>query len=177
MDYNLIPKSDKWILKGNVCYIKHYVKIPILKVCDDYIWVFLDKRIHKSVIKLTKILSENGVEFYFRSPSIFFETDNKFIEDNINNYLMSFINPHFFDGFKKINFSLIDNLVSLLVKTEYSNELFNKIYDKSVKLVNMNFYDYHSMRTIWTYCSREDIRDDFLKIKRDIKISKLFFNI
>ena len=62
--------SDAWKVGKNQLTYKKYVNIPICYIEDDTVYVFLDKRIVKPVLKITKKLIELDVEFYFTTPEL-----------------------------------------------------------------------------------------------------------
>lgn len=178
MDLNsLIPDrfrplhNPTWIAKGNFLYFKKLELIPICFTKDDVVYIFLDARISKQVIKLTEHLICLKAEFYFLTP----EASNPagvidFNEKVIKNYLLSYAKKEFFNGFKSINFDIISNMVKWTEK-ENCFDLVRDIYNNVLKVVNHQSWDYYTNKRHFDYC--QDIREEFQSLYRDIQISKI----
>ena len=68
MDLNdLIPDKlrPNWIIKGKFLMFKKHENIPICFIEDDVVYIFLDVRIPKQVILITKHIVNQNIEFYF----------------------------------------------------------------------------------------------------------------
>jgi len=176
---NLIPDrfrplhNPTWVVKGQFVMFKKYEYIPVCFVKDEVVYVFLDGRIVKAVINLVKHLISLGVEFYFTTPEIsnpkgIFEED--YNDKVIKHYLYSHAQVEFFDGFRKIDFDLIDNMVKW---TEKEN-CFDKVkanYESISKKVERKEYDYFSNNYSYEY--KDEIREEFQSLYRHIQISKI----
>jgi hypothetical protein len=176
---NLIPDKFRplhnptWVVKGQFVMFKKYEYIPVCFVKDEVVYVFLDGRIVKAVINLVKHLISLGVEFYFTTPEIsnpkgIFEED--YNDKVIKHYLYSHAQVEFFDGFRKIDFDLIDNMVKW---TEKEN-CFDKVkanYESISKKVERKEYDYFS--NSYSYEYKDEIREEFQSLYRHIQISKI----
>lgn len=172
--WKIIPNDDKWIISKNIVYIKYLAKIPILVKKGDDIFVYLDMKIYKFVIKLVKILNDNNVEFSFRSTMIWF--DHKFSDEdihhlNIKQFLVNICDAKFFDGFTKIGFDFTKSLTNYIAKYQCHDE-FKRIYEYQKGIVTKKTYDYWTNRSEYEY--REDIRDYISTLEREIKINMLF---
>lgn len=169
---DLIPDNNKsWSIKDKYLMFKKYDNIPVCFIDGDIVYVFLDAKIHKVIIKITKHLMSLGHEFYFTTPLLSIpkriENLNKMV---IENYFRSYSNKYFFRGFNDIKFDLIYNMVKWTEK-EDCFDLVKEIYDKTEKEVNRENYDYYSNRSYHEY--DEDIRESFRGLYRDIQISKI----
>jgi hypothetical protein len=176
---NLIPDKFRplhnptWVVKGQFVMFKKYEHFPVCFVEDEIVYVFLDKRIVKPVLNLVKHLTNLGVEFYFTTPEFSNPSGIKEEEYNdkvIKHYLYSFAQIEFFNGFRNIDFDLIDNMVKW---TEKEN-CFDKVkanYELIHKKVQRKDYDYYSNKYSYEYV--DEIREEFQSLYRHIQISKI----
>lgn len=167
---NLILDSN-WIVKSNFLMCKKYINIPLCYIEDDVYYIFLDLKIVKQVLKLTKYLMNMNVEFYFTTPEYSnpkVEIDNNLV---ISHYLFSYSRPEFFYGFHKIGFDLIRNFTHWMEKGNCFH-LLKENYDIILKkVVNKNWYDFYSSTHI--YDCELDIREEFSVMYRDIQINRI----
>lgn len=168
----VIPdSSDSWHLKGEFLFYKKIHLIPTCTIIDGVYYVILDARIHNQVLKVTKKLMKLKTEFYFTTPLI---SDPSGVENFnskvIENYIHNWANKYFFQGFRKIDFDLIYNMVKWTEK-ENCFDLVKEIYDKYEKIINQDYYDYYANKRFFKY--DEEIRDAFTGLYRDIQISKI----
>lgn len=163
--------STAWKVGKNQLTYKKYVNIPICYIEDDIVYVFLDKRIVKPVLKITKRLLELDVEFYFTTPEL---SNPKGVEDHknaiIHHYFRSYIQKEFFKGFEDIQFDVIRNMTAWANKEDCYN-LIKENYEVIKKIVNRQNYDYYS--NIKKYEYPQDIRDDFDRLYREIQINQI----
>jgi hypothetical protein len=169
---DIVPdRSDSWkVSKGSLLY-KKYVWLPICSYDEDLLIVFLDRRMHKAVIKVIKRLMLLDVKFYcvcidFSSPKGVLD----FHEKNIRHCLLSYASEEFFNGFEKIGFDLIKNMTDW-AEMQGCFELIKECYIEAKKEVNRNYYDYYSSKYIYEYPS--NIRDNFDMIYREIQINRI----
>jgi hypothetical protein len=90
---------------------------------------------------------------------------------NIENYLKNYAIPVFFDGFDKIGFDIIENLILYSSSTnsfEHIREILNLVNNE----VQSKYFDYYSKKDIYN-TKREDIRERFNNLWRDIQIQNL----
>ena len=76
----------------------------------------------------------------------------------------------FFKSFKEMEFDFISNMV----KWSEKNNCFDKIkpiLDKVISRINNNYYDHFSGKFIFDH--KEEIRDTFKSMHRDIQISRI----
>ena len=172
MDLNdlILDNSDNWSISGDILHYKKIIKIPVCYIdLNDVVWIFLDARIKKIVIRLVGKLLKEGKKFYFAYP----DSSNpsgifRYHEKVIHHYLYTWIRGEFNDGFNKFDFDYIGNLVEW-VKEEGKFEELKKIYDELKKEVNRNWHDWQTKGRVYEY--PEHIREEYLTIWRDIQIS------
>ncbi len=176
---DLIPEkfrpihNSNWIVKGKFLMFKKIEHIPIAYLEDDTVYVFLDVRIVKEVIRLVKYLVNSNIEFYFTSPKM---SDPKGVDNYkdhiVSHYIYSYSNKEFFYKIRNIdNFDFIQNMVNWC-KKEKCLDLIKINYDLISNRVSKESYDYYSNRSYFTY--DEEIREEFRTLYRDIQISLLF---
>ena len=95
---------------GKFLLYRKYRNIPVCFIENDIVYVFLDKKISKVIINITKKLIKMCVKFYFTTPELsnprgIYDYKNVVIE----HYLFSYTQKEFFYGFQKIDFDIIDN--------------------------------------------------------------------
>jgi hypothetical protein len=169
---NLIPdRSQEWIIKSNLLQFKKLVNIPCCHIQSGVVYVFLDARIHKQILKLTNHLIKSGYKFYFTTPKASNPSGvENLASEIIRHYFISYANLEFYRGFKKMNFDLIKNMVDFTEETD-SFHLVKDIYEKVNKEVQRNWYDYYAGKDMWYYS--QEIREIFNSLWRDIQISKI----
>ncbi len=171
MELNNLILDSNWLVKGNFLMYKKYVNIPMCFIEDNIYYVFLDVKLTKQVLKLTKELMKSGVEFYFTTPE--YSNPKVEIDDNlvISHYLFAYSRPQFFYGFDKIGFDLIRNFTHWMGK-EKCFHLLKENYDNIMKnVVNKNWYDFYTNKHIFD--CESDIREEFSVMYRDIQINRI----
>lgn len=178
MDLNrLIPErflsvgDPKWKVKGDFIMFKKIEHIPLCFVKDNTVYVFLENKLPKQVIFLTQHLMNLGLEFYFLMPEC---SSPKGVEyfyyDNIKHYLLSYAKDHFFYGFNKINFNIVNNLVKWSEK-EDCFDLIREVHAEVLKELQYETWDYYARKKYFVY--KQDIREEFRTMYREIVISKI----
>lgn len=171
--YDLIPNgNDKnWVVNGKYLMYKKYFNIPVCYIDNGVVYIFLDIKIKKIILKFIKHLIKLGLEFYFTTPLLSNPkglTNPK--HEIIKHYLVSYSNKELYYDFKKIDFDLIQNMTKWTEK-ENCFHLVKDIFDNRLKSVMSCYYDWNSNKAIYNY--PEEIRNDFQSLYRDIKINKL----
>lgn len=169
----LIPdNSEGWSIKNNFLMYKKYQNIPVLYISeDDCVYVFLDVRVYKKILKLTQHLVELGLEFYFMPPELSDPTGvDDFHELVILHYFSSYSNEKFFNGFKKIDFDLIYNLIKWTEK-EKCFDLVKSNLDYIIKKVKRKKFNIYIPGFVDVY--KKEIVDEFNGMYLDIQISKI----
>jgi len=170
---DLIPDtSDAWKAGKTQLMYKKYVNVPICFIgADGTVYVYLDKKIAKAVLKLTKKLVSIDAEFYFTTPEL---SSPKGVEDYheavIYHYLRSYAQEEFFYGFQSIGFDLINNLTKWAGK-EGCFAMIKSSYELVKKSVNYKTHDYYSNKERYEYA--KEIREDFDRIYREIQINQI----
>ena len=166
--YKYIPDNDRWKISKNRVFKKKLAWIPIFDMKEDHIEIFFDLKMSKDILLLIPKLD---IDFYLISP-IFADPQNKHLEKdkiNIKNYLTNYSQEGFYDGFNKIGFDVISNLIRYCRKND-SMMLIRECYDEVNKIVQKESYDPWSN----TYTNkRDDIRDEFNSLYRQIKLAQI----
>lgn len=165
--------DSRFSISGSFIMFKKYENIPILYKEDGVFYVFLDAKVPKIILKITSILVDLDLKFYFTTPEL---SNPKGIDSDIINskiikhYLISYINKDFFYGFRKIEFDIIRNMV----KWSSDNNCFNLVKDEYIsvlKTVNSKSYNYY--KNSYEYLFSKEIIEDFRTLYRDIQINKI----
>ena len=170
---SIIPNNSEWKVSKNRVFKKNIAWIPILDIVDDnLIYIFLDIRMSKDILKVVKNLQKTDIEFYFISP-LFADPgfNGDFNEINIKNYLKDYSKSQFYDGFEKIEFDFIGNLIEYC-KKENCIELVKDIYLEVNKEVQNKFWDHYANKQYFK-TKREDIRETFNQLYRDIQLQQI----
>jgi len=170
---SIIPNNGEWKVSKNRVFKKNIAWIPVFDIVDDnLIHIFLDLRMSKDILKVVKNLQKTDIEFYFISPLF---ADPGFRGDfnvvNINNYLKDYSKSQFYDGFEKIEFDFIGNLIEYC-KKENCIELVKDIYLEVNKDVQNKFWDHYANKQYFK-TKREDIRETFNQLYRDIQLQQI----
>ena len=170
---SIIPNNGEWKVSKNRVFKKNIAWIPVFDIVDDnLIHIFLDLRMSKDILKVVKNLQKTDIEFYFISPLF---ADPGFRGDfnvvNINNYLKDYSKSQFYDGFEKIEFDFIGNLIEYC-KKENCIELVKDIYLEVNKEVQNKFWDHYANKQYFK-TKREDIRETFNQLYRDIQLQQI----
>jgi hypothetical protein len=145
--------------------------IPVCYIEDGIVYVLLDSRIHKQIIKIIKHLLNLNVNFYLTTPEISNPAGVIDLHEKvIRLYLTSYAKLEFYNGFKKIEFDMVDNLVKWSEK-EKCYDLIKGVYLSVLKKVNHQSWDYYTGKRHFDYC--QEIRDEFQSLYRHIQISKI----
>jgi hypothetical protein len=168
---NLIPnKSDDWNIKKGILFYKKLQNIPMAKIDDEVVYVFLECSIPRIVIDLVKHLMKIGVEFYFLPPSWSHPAtviDNSVV---IKHYFNSYSKDKFFIGFNRIGFDMMGNLVNWC-KKEDCIPLIKENYNEINKKVQKTYCDWYIKNEVSGYS--DYIREEFRTLYRDIQISMI----
>ena len=170
---SIIPNNSDWKVSKNRVFNKNIAWIPIFDIVDDnLIYIFLDLRMSKDILKVVKNLQKTDIEFYFISP-LFADPgfNGDFNEINIKNYLKDYSKSQFYDGFEKIEFDFIGNLIEYC-KKENCIELVKDIYLEVNKEVQNKFWDHYANKQYFK-TKREDIRETFNQLYRDIQLQQI----
>lgn len=172
-DLNIfLPNSDRnWVIKNNIIYYHKYVDVAVLNIIDDIIWISLDRKIKKPIIKLIKHLTNLNVDFYFTTS---FNIHNKQIykedlKDIIENYLLSLTDELFFDDIFDTGFDYVQNLTNFM--TDYDcHGLFKEPFENIKKYYLSEKYDWYTNKKYYIV-KKEYIRDFISTLEREIKLN------
>jgi hypothetical protein len=170
---SIIPNNSDWKVSKNRVFKKNIAWIPVFDIIEDnLIYIFLDIRMSKEILKVVKNLQKTDIEFYFISPLFANPGFNgDFNEVNIKNYLKDYSKSQFYDGFDKIEFDFIGNLIEYC-KKENCIELVKDIYLEVNKEVQNKFWDHYANKQYFK-TKREDIRETFNQLYRDIQLQQI----
>lgn len=170
----LIPNnSNNWSFSDKFIYWKKYQNLPVCFIEDDIVYIFLDNRIPKPVISLTKFLIEKRIKFYFTTPELSHPSgvfEYEYEDIIITHYLFSYSNKDFFFGFQKIDFDIIKNLTDWTTERNCFYRI-KPIFDKVKKDVLRKHYDWFSRKEFYDYDSK--IREDFESLYRQIQLNQI----
>lgn len=169
--YDIIPQKEDWKISKGIVYKKRLAWIPILNLKKDYIEVYFDSRMHKEILMLLPKIDQ---EFYLISPM--FSNPKYSYTDihkmNIENYLSNYAKLEFFNGFKKINFDIIENLIKYCKKFDCML-LIKESYEYINSKVQFEETDWYMQKRFYLFS--EEIRDDFNSLYRQIKLQEIFY--
>lgn len=170
---NLIPNNGKWKIQNGYLYVRYLAWLPLAKIHDEYIEIYLDLKLHRYIITLIKKLGD--IEFYLISP-VLHEPGNKCFPDiekhriNILNMISNYANPKFYEGFQDINFDIITHLV-VYCKKHDTMLLIKEAYDYVNNHVQSKEWNYYSGIEYHLY--PDEIRQEFNGLYRQIKLAEL----
>ena len=168
---NILPKNENWSFSKGIVYFRKIQKIPSCIIIDDIPHIILENKIPKQILELTRNFMKSGDEFYFTTPlstnpSGVYEFKNEVIKSYFNSYA----NLKFYNGFKKLNFDLIKNLIDWSEKND-AWYLVKPIYEEVNKKIQKEYYDY--WQKMYYYDYEYDIREEFRTLWREIQINKI----
>ena len=172
----LFRSPDKFRHLPNWSVGKHYLffkkthKLPVLKVEDGVVYVFLDLRIRKEMIALIQHLDKLGVEFYFTHPDFSNPGEEWNEKQIIWHYFRCWSDSKFHKDCKKIEFDFVGNL-SKWVKNYSDFELLKFAYDDYLKVVNKKWHNFYTNKEMFDYS--EYIREEFRTLWREIQINNI----
>ncbi len=165
------PHDCDWLVKGNYLMYKKYEHVPVAFIDDDIVYIFLENKIQRQILKLTKWVIDSGYKFYFTTPELSNPKGVEYLNEKvITHYLFSYAQKPFYIGFKKMEFDLIKNMVDWCIK-ENCSDLIKDCYEVVLKKVNNSYFDYYAGKDISDYDN--EIRDDFRTLYRDIQINMI----
>ena len=167
-----IPGNDSnWILKGETIYYSHYLNIPILTIIDGVVFVYVDLKIRKKVLKMIKHLIRLGVDFYFLDPAIWEKRIyNEDLSNIIGSYFRVLSDEIFFDGIFSLGFDFSGNILRFMFTFDCFH-LFEDEFKKIKKYLNPR-KDWSTGKEFYII-EREDIRDYISSLNREITLNIL----
>jgi len=167
----ILDSSDKWVVSKKFLLYHKYNNIPVCYIEDNIVYVFLDNKIKKIILKFIKNLMDKDIEFYCISPALSNPSGVESPNDEvIKHYFFCYIQKGFYEGFKEIEFDIMHNMV----KWSEMNDCFDLVkpnFDKTLKIVNGSYTDWYTNKLVYNY--PEEIRQEFLTLFRDIQINKI----
>ena len=154
-------------------YYHKYVDIPLVSFTDDDIWICLDRRITKQVLKLIKHFITNNIDFLLTNRMVIWR-DIK--EDDLpiilENYLRALSDEIFFDSIFDMGFDYIRNFTHFMIKYKCLDQL-SETFDKIMRKHYMKEKTDWWTGSVYYLIKREDIRDFLSTLEREIKLNIL----
>ena len=169
---NFLPNNDEWKISKNRIFKKKVAWIPIIDIKESHVNVFLDAKMAREIIKL---IPRINCEFYLISPQMADpRISNGLPEEihllNINNCFSNYIREVFFDGFPKIGFDMISNMVKYC-KYNNCSDLIKICYDDVGVEIRKKEYDPY--KNTYSNKYRTDIIEDYNTLYRQIQLSQV----
>lgn len=174
LDRILSKLNIEWKINGNRIFVKKIIWVPFIEIVqENEILIYFDLKISKQIINLIKYTRLEHINFFLISPLFADPKSNReyFHQKNIHNLLYNYTNPVFWDGFIKINFDIISNLVKYCKENDCMFYL-KEEFDRVNKELQRYYFDYYSQKKIFSN-KRQDIRDNFSIIYRQIQIDQI----
>lgn len=172
-DLNIyLPNSDSnWIVKNDIIYYHKYANIPVLKIIDDVVWISLDRKIKKPIIKLVKHLMKLNVVFYFTTCNLIYQNNvySEGLSDMIENYLLALTDELFFDDIFDTGFDYVENLTNFMT-TYDCHGLFKENYERIKSNYLLEKTDWYTSINYFLI-KKEYIRDFISTLEREIKLN------
>jgi len=169
-----LPSLDgNWKIKHNMVYYHKYVDIPVLSIKDNTIWVSLDRRIRKPIIKMVKHLMKLDVNFYFSTRIIIHqkEINKEDLQGIIETYLLALTDEVFFDEIFDTGFDYVENLTHFM--TDYEcHSLFKEKFESIKKIYLREYQNWYANKSYYKV-KKEYIRDFIRTLEREIKLNML----
>lgn len=171
----IIPDNSKsWVIKKNILYYNKYVLIPIANIIEDTLFISLDLRCINPILKLIINCQKQNLDFLFCDKYQIYEKNiyRENIPTTLKGNLVCLENSKFFDLVTEGKIDYIDKLIKFIERyncyTEFKREwmLLNTYH------FNRSYYDHYSYQTVYTV-KRQDIRDYFNSLEREVNISML----
>jgi hypothetical protein len=151
-----------------------YADILLLNIQpNDQVWVSLDRRVTKQVLKLIKHLIDIKVDFFMSSRMIIHQKEiyEGDLNDIIRNYLKSLTDEVFFDGIHDIGFDFLKNLSDFMSVYD-CHSLLKEPFEKLKKQNLGKYYDWYTSKESY-HLKREEMRDFIATLEREIKLNIL----
>ncbi len=172
---HLIPDKDpNWICKHNILYFRKFALIPLAKYINGDLYINLDQRCLKAVIKLLNHFNKSRIDYLFCDSTSIYEDSiiEEKIDDIFHNNLILIEEPKMFDLIKtgKLNFlQIICNFITLY----NCQNRFIKVYDELKRdHFGASWYDWYEHKTHFRVKDKE-VREYYESFFREVKISLL----
>ena len=176
MDINfLIPdKSQNWVIRHGILYYKKYALIPLANYINGDLYINLDKRCVKSVIKLIRHCQKMNIYFLFTDYMTISEKfiPNEHIDGIFFNNLIFMIEPNVFKLIKENELNYVQ-LICDFIKLYDCQNRFIKVYDELKRdHFSASWFDWYDKKVHHRVKDRE-VRDFYDTLFREVKISLL----
>ena len=175
IDKFLPNQSSNWCVKHDTIYYLKGGYIPVLKKIDGILFISLDQRITKQIIKMIEKLT-NLNESFLLCDRLTIDEKHIYKQDLsriIDNYLYSLSDETFFRFIKNSDFDYLGNLAKFL-DTFRVHKLFKYRYEYLKKNhYHKKWIDWYTRRNYWTVKNGE-IRDYYSVLERQVKLNIFF---
>lgn len=170
----LVPdQNPNWTVRNGMIYYRKLCDIAVLSEMDGVIWISLDRRITKRIVRIISHLIGMGVPFFLTHRFIVHKDriDSEDLRTIISNYFSAITDPVFFDSFNEMGFDYVRNITDFMVRYECLDQM-GPIFEKVKSHYFRTWTDWYSGE-VYYYLDREDIRDFLSSLDREIKLSLL----
>lgn len=172
----LIPDKDQnWIIRSNILYYKKYALIPIANFINGDLFVNLEKRCVKEVIRVIKRCQKLNLDFMFLEHTTIVEKfiPNEHIDNIFANTLLLITEPKIFKLISsgKLNYVQI---ICNFTKLYNCHNRFIKVYDELKREHFLaSWFDWYDHKVHYRVKDAE-IRDYYDSLFREVKLQLLF---
>jgi hypothetical protein len=154
-------------------YYHKYVDIPLVSFTEDDIWICLDRRITKQVLKLIRHFITNDIDFLLTNRLVIWrDVTEEDLPIILENYLRALSDEVFFDSIFDMGFDYIRNLTHFMIKYKCLDQL-SETFDKIMRKHYMKEKTDWWTGSVYYLIKREDIRDFLSTLEREIKLNIL----
>lgn len=176
MDLNkIIPNKDSnWQIKKSILYYHKWVLLPIANVIDGKLFICVDQRCINPTLKLIKHCEKLNIDFLFCDRNQIHEKHiyNENLENSFETILRCLENDKFFDNVNTGKIEFINRLIAFIQEYDCMR-IFTKVYHKLNKFhFQKSSYDFLARKDYYLI-ERQDIRDYFDSLEREISIQLL----
>jgi hypothetical protein len=176
MDINyLIPDKDSnWICKHNILYYKKFALIPLAKNINGDLFINLDKRCVKSVIRLLNHCNKLGIDYMFCDYHSIYEDFimNESIDSIFFNNLMILEEPKIFQLIKSNKLNFIKIICNFIKLYQCQNNFIRTYDDLRKSHFDQSWFDWYDKKTHFRVEDKE-VREYYESLFREVKISLL----
>jgi len=171
----LIPDKDcNWVIKHNILYYRKLTLMPLVNKIDGLIFLNLDRRCTKAVIRLINHFKKKDIKFTFCDR--FTITEKNIWKEHIDgiflNNLMVIEEEKIFNLIKSGELDYI-KIICNFIKSYKCQKRFTKIYDQLKKEhFGSKWYDWYNKNHVYRV-ENQEIRDYYDTLFREVKISLL----
>jgi hypothetical protein len=176
MDINLLipDNDDNWISKHGILYYKKFVLIPLANWINGDLFINLDRRCVKAVIRLLNHCQKMNIPHLFCDSRTIIEKfiPNEHLDIIFFNNLMIIEEPKIFELIKNNRINYVNTLCEF-IRLYNCQSKFSKIYHELNRDVfKSSWFDWYDKK-VHHRIKNLEIRDYYETLFREIKISLL----